>query len=422
MAPVLEELIENREFEDFNHEISKFNDGTSKHLEFTSQNSVLKKIIETVNVIDHDSCLPGEEDSFFIVNLKEVEKSLHLWHEKLPRIQPFYAVKCNHNIEVVKYLSGRGVNFDCASKNEIEFILNLGVDPSRIVYANPCKTSSYIRYAHDNGVNLTTVDNCHELYKIKKYHPNTDILIRIITDDESAQCQLSTKFGCDMETALEILDVAKELELNIKGVAFHIGSGATDNQAIFKAIKDCREIFDNADNLGFKLDTVDIGGGFQRESFDTFSSMINYSIDKFFPSTYCESRDLRFIAEPGRFMVSDAFTLVTHVIAKRFDSMIYVNDGVYGNLNCILFDHQNPIPQLVPLDTKSLDTKEPSTTSLISYSIYGPTCDGLDKIGDFKLPPVNVGDWLYFENVGAYTSVASTSFNGFVSDKFIYVE
>lgn len=403
MAPVLEELIENRDFEDFDYVTKK-----------DCQNPILKKIIETVNVIDHDSCLPGEEDSFFIVNLKEVETSLQLWQEKLPRVKPFYAVKCNHNIEVVKYLIDRGVNFDCASKNEIEFILNLGVDPSRIVYANPCKTSSYIRYAHDNGVNLTTIDNCHELYKIKKYHPDTDILIRIITDDESAQCQLSTKFGCDMNTALEILDVAKELDLNIKGVAFHIGSGATDNQAIFKAIKDCREIFDNADSLGFNLDTVDIGGGFQRESFDTFSSMINYSIDKFFPETYSESRNIRFIAEPGRFMVSNAFTLVTHVIAKRFDSMLYVNDGVYGNLNCILFDHQNPVPQLVPLKREGGQKQH--------YSIYGPTCDGLDKIGQFELPTVNVGDWLYFENVGAYTSVASTSFNGFVSDKFIYVE
>jgi ornithine decarboxylase len=33
-----------------------------------------------------------------------------------------------------------GLGFDCASKNEIETVLNLGVHPSRIIYAQPCKT------------------------------------------------------------------------------------------------------------------------------------------------------------------------------------------------------------------------------------------------------------------------------------------
>ena len=47
-------------------------------------------------------------------------------------------------------------------------------------------------------------------------------------------------------------------------------------------------------------------------------------------------------------------------------------------------------------------------------SVWGPTCDGLDKIcDDSYLPELEVGDWLYFDNMGAYTISAYSPFNGF---------
>lgn len=55
------------------------------------------------------------------------------------------------------------------------------------------------------------------------------------------------------------------------------------------------------------------------------------------------------IAEPGRYVVASAFTLVTNIVAKRevtddngslVSTMYYINDGVYGSFNCTLYDHQ----------------------------------------------------------------------------------
>ena len=37
------------------------------------------------------------------------------------------------------------------------------------------------------------------------------------------------------------------------------------------------------------------------------------------------------------------------------------------------------------------------------------------------LPKLQVGDWLYFQNMGAYTMAASSSFNGFVPSEKFYV-
>lgn len=60
------------------------------------------------------------------------------------------AVKCNPNREVVRVLATTsGCGFDCASPAEIGQVLQCGVDPSRIIYANPCKDVAALEYALD---------------------------------------------------------------------------------------------------------------------------------------------------------------------------------------------------------------------------------------------------------------------------------
>ena len=106
----------------------------------------------------------------------------------------------------------------------------------------------------------------------------------------------------------------------------------------------------------------------------------------------------------------------------------YLSDGVYGSFNCILYDHQNPVPKLLSHDGRfHYNTpehyNEPTAKLQYKCSIWGPTCDGLDCIApSFQLPVVlEVGDWLYFEDMGAYTICAATRFNGFRASEVFYV-
>lgn len=430
MAPALE-VLKNEDsilISEFNPEppkavsvgkprVSSANSNFSKHI-------VGEKMISEIENIDHDLCDAGEEDSFFVADLGDVARSYRLWTERLPTVQAHYAVKCNTDKNVVSLLGHLGANFDCASKQEIDTVLALGFDASRIVYANPCKTNSFIRHARLNDVNLTTVDNVQELYKLQKFHPCCQVLIRIITDDELAQCQLSTKFGCTVDTAInDLLPVSKELGINVVGVAFHVGSGAKDFSSIYKAVSDSRVVFDAAESLGFEMKILDIGGGFERETFEESSEMVKVSLAEHFPAHYTEKRNVKFVAEPGRFMVANAFTLATHVIARRdlngnsqgMEAMLYINDGVYGNLNCILFDHQHPTAQVLKHDGQVMLNKDSKARAQqFAFSIWGPTCDGLDCVLSKASLDANiqVGDWLYFSNLGAYTSAATTTFNG----------
>jgi hypothetical protein len=75
----------------------------------------------------------------------------------MPRVVPYYAVKCNPEPGILKLLVAMGTGFDCASKGELEMMLKLGVPPSRIIFAHPCKRASDIRYAREHNIGLTTV-------------------------------------------------------------------------------------------------------------------------------------------------------------------------------------------------------------------------------------------------------------------------
>ena len=88
------------------------------------------------------------------------------WRAAMPRVVPFYAVKCHPEPGMLKLLMAMGTGFDCASKGELEMMLKMGVHPSRIIFAHPCKRAVDIRYAKEHGVEHTTFDTESELLKI----------------------------------------------------------------------------------------------------------------------------------------------------------------------------------------------------------------------------------------------------------------
>jgi ornithine decarboxylase len=338
-------------------------------------------------------------------------------------------VKCNPDPQVIRLLAALGTGFDCASKAEIEQVLKMDVDPGRIIYAQPCKTNSYVRYAASQGVKQMTFDNTDELHKIKKLYPGAELFLRISTDDSSSLCRLSQKFGAAMDSTDELLALAKQLGLNVVGVSFHVGSGASDPLAFEKAVQDARVVFNQAEEYGFSLHTLDVGGGFSGDTFEAMAAVLREALDEYMPS------HISIIAEPGRYYVAQAFTLACHIISRRTledpitgtkSYMIYLNDGLYGNFSSIMFDHQNPVGQVLRTNSCNyFDTLAAQASSGgIEYSIWGPTCDGIDRITEsIRFDHIlDVGDWLYFEEMGAYTKCSATRFNGFSdSHDVIYI-
>lgn len=194
------------------------------------------------------------EEAFYVVDLGRVIQRLVDWRRLLPRVAPFYAIKCNNDTAIIKTLGSLGVNFDCASKNEIQQVLDMGFDASRIIYANPCKMKSHISYAKNAGVDLMTFDNSAELRKVAEVFPHARLVMRIITDDSKSVCAFSSKFGVPLHQTQSLLEEAKKLELNIVGVSFHVGSGCMSSDTFVSAIRSASNVFAQATALGFQID------------------------------------------------------------------------------------------------------------------------------------------------------------------------
>lgn len=135
-------------------------------------------------------------------------------------------MKCNTDPTLLKLLSDLGTGFDCASIEELRSVLSLGVDPSRIVFANPCKTASSLVFARRVGVMHTTFDNLDELDTIKAYHPDAELVLRIFASDSDALIDFGEKFGASIESTPLLLRRARELNLTVTGVSFHVGTSS----------------------------------------------------------------------------------------------------------------------------------------------------------------------------------------------------
>lgn len=223
------------------------------------------------------------------------------------------AVKCNPDPYVLRLLSALGTGFDCASHGEISQVLALGVDPSRVIFANPCKATSFVRHAARAGVDMMTFDNQDELFKIARAHPGAKLVIRILTDDSKSLCRLGLKFGAPLVTVPPLLAKAKELGLNVIGVSFHVGSGCFDSNAFADAVMRARAVFDMGAEAGYRFSLLDVGGGFEDGNFEATAQVLRDALVRYFP----DRSGIRIIAEPGRFYVSGAFSLAANIIARR---------------------------------------------------------------------------------------------------------
>ncbi|KAM3341583.1 Ornithine decarboxylase [Capsicum chinense] len=359
--------------------------------------------------------LQDEKKPFYVLDLGEVVSLMDQWNVALPNVRPFYAVKCNPEPSFLSMLAAMGSNFDCASRAEIEYVLSLGISPERIVFANPCKPESDIIFAEKVGVNLTTYDSEDEVYKIKKHHPKCELLLRIKPmNDGNARCPMGPKYGALPEEIEPLLRIAQASRLTVSGVSFHIGSGDADSNAYLGAIAAAKQVFETAAKFGMsKMNVLDIGGGFTSgHQFTTAATAVKSALQQHFSN----EPELTIIAEPGRFFAETAFTLATTIIGKRVRGDLreyWINDGLYGSMNCVLYDHATVTATPLACMSNRVNLNC-SGSKMFPSTIFGPTCDALDTVlRDYQLPELQVNDWLIFPNMGAYTKAAGSNFNGF---------
>ena len=378
--------------------------------------------LDTFDIINQYLEKKRGDQSFILVDLGDVIRQYYKWKTNLARVIPFYAIKCNPCSIIIELLNKLGCCFDCASQQEILKVINLGIEPKKIIFANPCKPVDFIKFSRSNDVDLLIIDSSYELYKIKLYHPEAKILVRIQTDDSKSRCKFNCKFGVELENVKEILEMGKILNLNIIGVSFHVGSGCEDAQVYWTALSDCKKVFEIANLLDIQMNLIDIGGGFpgtddSKVSFESMAEVINKGIDELFK----DNSNIKFIAEPGRYFVASSHTIICSIINKKEkinketnENIItyYISDGVYKSFSNTIFDYAKPI--FMPFNERNEKT--------FKSILYGESCDSLDIVSkDCQLPSLAIGENIVVQNMGAYTTASASEFNGFTKAELYYI-
>ena len=358
----------------------------------------------------------------FILDHKKIRENYREFKEALPRVQAYYAVKANSNPEIVKTLYSMGASFDVDSFPEFMIayknIKNLPEKKrqdfiwDKNIYANTIKQEETLRKL-DKYKPLVTYDNIYELRKIKKHCPHAGLVLRIRVPNTGSMVELSSKFGAHPGEAVDLILESFKTGLVVEGISFHVGSQCNNFENYMQALQLSSSILKEAESRGHKINILDMGGGFpvkynsKVKSFKILARKLNSEIDRLFP------KDIEILAEPGRFMVANAATLVTRIIGKAVRDgkrCYYVDDGVYHTFSGIVFDHCT-----YPL--KSFKDGEKKVCA-----VFGPTCDALDTISVAEeLPELEIGDYLYAENIGAYSIASSTYFNGFPPAKVVHI-
>lgn len=366
-----------------------------------------------------------DDQGFWVADFNHVRECLNLWKNHMPNVHMHYAIKCNDEPTLLSFLAKAGAGFDCASKVEIEKILDLHVDPSKIVFSHPLKNVESLRFAKTHQVKKLVFDSTEELEKIMKYYPESNVYLRVKPRFSNAKIQLSNKFGADEEDVEPLLNLVKSLNANFIGFSFHVGSLCDDISSFQYALKYIKELKDLAELKGLNVKFIDIGGGFYSPHTPAKNpfSVIGDSIEATIKEEFGDDK-IEFVGEPGRFIATEYLDLHLPVIGKKVQKdengdpvqMIFIPDGIYGSFNAIQYDHAKPHFQIYAISKESKKLKR----RLMKTSLWGQTCDSMDEIyNNLYWPIIEVGDLLTVRNFGAYTYSPTSFFNGFKQHQVI---
>jgi len=363
-------------------------------------------ILERVRMLDHPT-------PFFFTQKTLLRQNYQLYTSLFDKAEVYYALKANSDPKILNYIDQLGCGFEAASAFEIEQLLNLGVDPMKIIYGTSIKPAEHIRHSYRAGVKRFAADSREELKKIADNAPGAKIFIRTIVDDAGSVFMMAERFGSPVGEVLDLFLYAHSLGLKTYGVSFYVGSQAAHADMWARGIRTVAPVIEQLWRQGITLEVINIGGGFpvhydNHQDAPELHEIVARIHDEIHLLPYIPT----IIMEPGRGLVATSTVLVAEVIARNDRAgkpWLCLDAGIYNALYEAMI-HQGatryPTHMLNP-------PTEPVDTQL--FTLAGPTGDSLDVIArDVELPSyVGVGDRLVFEHAGAYTIAMANPFNGF---------
>jgi len=322
----------------------------------------------------------------------------------------FYACKSLTNLNVLKYIQSIGASLDCVSINEVKLGLMAGFDKKDILFTPNCVDFTEIVDAKELGVNIN-IDNISILEQFgHKFGNSYPVCIRLNPhimaggNFKISTGHIDSKFGISIHQMRHIERIVKSTQLNVTGIHMHTGSEIKDVRVFLEGL----EVMFNTATHFPDLEFIDLGSGFkvpyQPGDAETDIADLGKKVAQAFIAFEKETgKNLQVWFEPGKYLVSQCgyFVVRTNVI-KQTPAAVFagVNSGFNHLIRPMMYDAYHHIENI----------SNPKGPERI-YNVVGNICETDTFAFDRKLHEVREGDYLVFNNAGAYGFEMSSNFN-----------
>ena len=326
-----------------------------------------------------------------------------------------FAVKANSNIAVLNILARLGSGFDIVSEGELRRVLLAGGDPQKVVFSGVAKTSKELAFAIENNIRSINIESVAELGRVQEVaasiNKKASIAIRVNPDvDPETHPYISTgmdkaKFGVTMEAAYEAYKRASKMpNIEIHGIACHIGSQITKTSPFTDALKIVIDMVKRLADEGIHIQQLDLGGGlgidYQGEIPPSAAEYVQGMLD----GIKEQGIDLPIAIEPGRYIAGNSGVLLTEVEYLKHNAtrnFAVVDAGMNDLMRPSLYQAFHDIVR-VDKQTNAVEDV---------FDIVGPVCESSDVLGYDRKIAVQAGDLLAVRSAGAYGFVMAGTYN-----------
>ena len=365
------------------------------------------------------------QSAYYLFDVNRLLDNYHRMHhafaQRYPDVQIGYSYKTNYLPYLCQKLHEAGAYAEVVSGLEYELACKLGVPPQRIIFNGPLKREAELLEALQVG-SIVNLDSWAELEMVinhARQNPDRQITLGLrlnfqLGSDGKSPLQAGyevSRFGFCVENGsyLTALQRLRE-EANIKVVGLHGHFSANRSLSVYETI--ARTLCQLAvETLGDSLSYIDIGGGMYGSLPDSFQVKDIPSYEDY-AKVICSAMhdELRgldkkptLLLEPGISLVADTFSFVCKVIDRKENrgKRFVLADGSVHNIKPTMHPYNLPMRIVSP---------EPRDGEA-EYHVVGYTCMEKDYLlFAHKAPEPQVGDFLIFSHVGAYTIVFSPPF------------
>jgi len=321
-----------------------------------------------------------------------------------------FSVKSLSNLSVLNVLKKIGCGFDIVSGGELHRVLAIKADPNKIIFSGVGKSEEEIEYGIRNRILSFNIESGSELKRIEsvasKLNINASISIRFNPEVDSGGHDYITtgrkgdKFGISsLKEVMQIAEYAnKSKNINLVGLAGHIGSQILNLESYKAAAEKTVELADKINALGVELKFLDMGGGlgvpYNGETPPNPADLV-----KTIEGVMSNRRE-NIVLEPGRTISANAGTLLTSVEYIKDDFLI-----VDSAMNDLLR------PSLYGAEHDVWNINNNQNTSAKNWNVVGPICESSDFIRKNIALSADEGDVLAVKTAGAYGFVMSSNYN-----------